>query len=171
MKKLMDLETYDSLRGEIGPQGERGPQGPQGPRGEKGDTPVLPIVMTKIERSVDKPLSFVVYYSNGATDEVTLDGLKEMVGVQGNGVFGGGGGLSRSQVIQLINENAGGIQYVEITDTTYTVTEAELIVGQNIFGVNSTADSTVNLPTITDSTKLVIVKNEMECYTVTTKAA
>ena len=68
---------------------------------------------------------------------------------------GGGGG------------GGAGVTYTEVTTATYDISAGSLIVGHNIFGVNAGEDAVVNLPATTDPTKIVVVKNEMQSFTVT----
>ena len=52
------------------------------------------------------------------------------------------------------------VNYTPITTATYTVTDAELVVGTNIFGVNYAGAVTVTLPETTENNKMIVINDE-----------
>lgn len=147
-------------KGEQGPvglqgvQGQRGPEGPVGPQGPQGEQGVS---VVDISTDIDGDLVFEL--SDGQTIAVDVLGVlgpqvqKDITYVSSGG---GGGGTGDSSV-----------SYTQITTTPYTITDADLSRGQNIFGVATTENAVVNLEESSDPTKLVIVSNETSLYTVT----
>ena len=113
----MKRNIVDKNRGAMGPPGKTGPEGPQGPMGPAGPKGDPGLQGPKGDRGedgvgisrtwLDKDGCLMVEYTNGITANVgcvkteSVDDLVE----KGNAVFGGGGGLTRQQVINIINEN------------------------------------------------------------------
>ena len=163
MKKLMDLDVYESLKGsmgERGPQGQQGPQGPMGPQGPKGDPGLKGDKGDRGEDGkgivrtwVDKDANLMVEYSDGT---VANTGKVRDNTIQGNAVMGGGGSQPP-------------VKFFPVTTTEYTVKASNLIVGHNIFGVDAGADATVYLPDNIDPTRIVVISNEMTSFNVTTQ--
>ena len=52
------------------------------------------------------------------------------------------------------------VSYTAITTATRVITDAELVVGTNIFGVNYAGAVTVTLPAITDTNKVIVINDE-----------
>lgn len=52
------------------------------------------------------------------------------------------------------------VRYEQVTTSPYNIDEDDLKVGINIYGVLYSGDATVNLPSISDPRKIVVVKNE-----------
>ena len=67
----------------------------------------------------------------------------------------------------IINENftelysiIAQVKYTEITTATRVITDAELVVGTNIFGVNFVSDVTITLPAGIASNKIIVINDE-----------
>ena len=161
-----------ALQLEAGPQGPKGEKGDRGPKGEPGTDGADGVGIAGkdgedgedgvsiTDVNVDFDNHLVVQLSDGNTidaGEILTrdDGGRTIINRSGSNSSGGGG-----------------IKYTEVLTTTYTVQESDLIVGHNIYGVDSGGDSVVYLPTITDPTKIVVVSNEMTgtSFIVTTQA-
>jgi len=52
------------------------------------------------------------------------------------------------------------VNYTAITTDTYAITDAELVVGTNIFGVNYAGAVAITLPDNIASTKIIVVNDE-----------
>ena len=52
------------------------------------------------------------------------------------------------------------IQRIAVTTATKIITDAELVLGHNIFGVNYAGAVTITLPTGIDSNKLIVINDE-----------
>ena len=52
------------------------------------------------------------------------------------------------------------VNYTAITTATYAITDAELVVGTNIFGVNYAGAVAITLPDNISSTKIIVVNDE-----------
>ena len=133
--------------GDTGPAGPEGPQGPEGPEGPQG------VSVTDVRSDLDGELVFT--FSDGS--EVSVDVV---------GVLGGLGQASEQNIYVSGGGGSGSgdssVTYTEITTTTYTINEADLQKGQNIYGVNAGGNTVVKLPeTLEDPTKLIVVTNEM----------
>lgn len=94
MKKLMDLDVYESLKGsmgERGPQGIEGQRGPKGDRGEKGEKGDRGDDGRGVTRTwVDNDYNLMVEYTDGTT--VNAGKVRDIEqNITGNAVFGGGG--------------------------------------------------------------------------------
>ena len=59
------------------------------------------------------------------------------------------------------------VTYTQITETPYSIVEADLNTGHSIYGVQTGENATITLPAATtDPAKIVVVKNEMTDFTV-----
>lgn len=158
-KKIEELKAeLATVEKQIGPQGEMGPQGPKGEQGERGRDGVDGkdgrdgvdgkdgrdgtdgTSITDVDVDFDNHLR--VSLSDGSVIDageinavIAEDAVTKIIGM------GGGGGSGN-----------GGIKYTEVTTTSYTVQESDLIVGHNLYGVDSGGNTVVYLPVITDPT-------------------
>lgn len=124
MKKVMDLDQYYATKGQDGERGPEGPQGPTGPKGDRGDqgpkgeTGDQGIGVSRMW--LDKDQCVMVEYTNGMTSNIgclKTDSVDDLV-QKGNAVFGGGGGVTKQQVINIINEQSGDKVYIQDTQPT-----------------------------------------------------
>jgi len=120
LTKITDPAKLAELHAKEGPQGPMGPIGPtgkQGPKGEKGDRGADGVGISRTW--IDKDGSFMVEYTNGT--QVNLGSIRtesvDNIVTKGNAVFGGGSGLTRQQVLNLINENTTQL-YIQDTQPT-----------------------------------------------------
>jgi len=120
LTKITDPAKLAELHAKEGPQGPMGPIGPtgkQGPKGDKGDRGADGIGISRTW--IDKDGSFMVEYTNGT--QVNLGSIRtesvDNIVTKGNAVFGGGSGLTRQQVLNLINENTTQL-YIQDTQPT-----------------------------------------------------
>jgi len=68
---------------------------------------------------------------------------------------------------QIINDNftelyaiKAQVSYIAITTATRIITDAELVLGTNIFGVNYAGAVTITLPADIDSNKVIVINDE-----------
>lgn len=145
-------------RGDKGEPGERGPEGPsgakgdQGPRGDSGEDGTS---VVDAYRAADGDLVFVL--SSGSEISIEAPLLDAEVDKQFVFQNRGSGGES----------GGAGVTYTAVTTTPYTVQEEDLVVGHNIYGVDTSENATVFIPNNTDPTKIIVVNNETSLYTVT----
>lgn len=52
------------------------------------------------------------------------------------------------------------ISYTQITTATYAISEAQLVVGHNIFGVDYAGNVSITIPASIDQDKLIIINDE-----------
>lgn len=52
------------------------------------------------------------------------------------------------------------VSYEQITASTYTITDAELAKGFNIYGVNYAGAVTITLPSTTTTDKIIVINDE-----------
>lgn len=156
----------DGLEGPAGPEGRQGPEGPQGPQGPEGPRGADGAAgadgqdgrgVEDVSLAADGDLLFTL--TDGAEVAVSLPQRDSDAStyIVGQGASGGSGTAS--------------ITYTEITTTPYTILEADLVTGHNIFGVNTTEDATVFIPNDIEPTKLILVNNETANYTVNVQPA
>lgn len=52
------------------------------------------------------------------------------------------------------------VAYTAVTTATRVITDTELVIGTNIFGVNFAGAVTITLPTGVDSNKIIVINDE-----------
>ena len=146
----------DSVKGDKGDKGDRGDQGigingHDGHDGDKGDKGDDGVGITDAEIAADGDLVFTL--TDGS--EIAVD-MPEGAGgdtyIKSNGTAAG---------------SSPAVRYVEVSDAIYAIEVNRLIVGTNIFGVDAGEDAVVTLGVVADSTKVVHIQNESDCYIVT----
>jgi hypothetical protein len=130
----------DGLNGKSGLDGRKGKDGSQGSDGEDG------VGVVGVTQAADGDLVFLL--SDGKEESVELPLDLSPNKSSGVTVFNRGGG------------SGGSVKYFQQTTQTAFYTEVELIEGRNVIGVTYNGNSTVNIPTTLENTKLISVKNE-----------
>ena len=161
---LQGPEGPQGPQGEVGPKGPKGddgkdgvegPSGPQGPPGDSGKDGKDGISVVDVYRGADNSLVFVLSDESEISVEDPLLGTEKIVNYFGGG-SGGGSGNSTPPV-----------KYTKVETVEYTIQEDDLIVGHNLYGIDASDNATVFIPDTVDPTKIVVVNNESEIYTVT----
>ena len=155
----VQVQTVEKRVGPVGATGAKGlngPKGPEGPRGTSGSAGALGKVGKKgkdgsdgvsvMDASIAIDNHLVLTLSDGKEiDAGSLKGSSE----EPNTIIHSAGGSSEASV-----------KYTAITTATYTILDGDLIEGTNIFGVNFAGAVTITVPSIVDSLKLILVKDE-----------
>ena len=78
----------------------------------------------------------------------------------GTGDTGREGGQKINDMFTELYATRAQVSYTAITTATRVITDAELILGTNIFGVNYAGEVTITLPANIDSTKMIVINDE-----------
>ena len=78
----------------------------------------------------------------------------------GTGDTGRVGGIKINDNFTDLYATRAQIQRIAVTTATRVITDAELVLGHNIFGVNFAGAVTITLPTGLDSNKLIVINDE-----------
>jgi hypothetical protein len=171
-EKLQTISKAPGPKGDKGERGERGdpgPQGKQGPQGVPGKDGIdgAPgkdgsdgqdgVGVETVYEAADGQIVFVLTNGEEHSVELPLDLL---------------GAKEQNNYVSTTSSSRSPVSFVAITTTPYYILETTLINGHNIFGVNTGSNATVYLPpSAIDPTKLIVINNEMQSYTITVESA
>ena len=172
-EKLQTISKAPGPKGDKGERGERGdpgPQGKQGPQGVPGKDGIdgAPgkdgsdgqdgVGVESVYEAADGQIVFVLTNGEEHSIELPLDSL--------------GGTEKTNYLFSSTRTSSNPVSFVAVTTTPYYIVDTDLINGHNVFGVNTGSDATVYLPSSAlDPTKLIVINNEMQSYTITVESA
>jgi len=131
LRGLQGEQGVQGQKGERGAQGLSGALGAQGPKGDTGES------FTPEHEWEGESLRF-------KNPDGTWGKKRDL---RGRGFVGGG-------------PSSAGVKYVQITTATFSFVNADLVPGQNIFGVNYNGDVTITIPEELPPEKIIIIKDE-----------
>lgn len=151
--------------GDQGPQGKQGPQGPVGPpgrdgqegaRGKDGVDGKDGVGVDSVYEAADGEIVFVL--SDGSEHSVELPD-----------VFA----KEKESIYNYIStgKSTPPVVFTKVSTTPYYIAYQDLIVGHNIYGIDCSENTTIYLPSEdVESTKQIVINNQMQSYTVTVEA-
>jgi hypothetical protein len=151
------------IEGGKGEDGSDGAQGPKGDKGEQGSSLVWRGdwkigVQYEVNDVVRRSPSTYIAVAPSKGEDPRLRKTKWELFVDG--------AESSAAFVGNLVEN----RHILVTDTEYYVNARSLSDGYNVFEINSGGNTTMYLPEGLSESKIIVIKNRMDSYTVTTQA-